>query len=177
MMKKILFLIFGTIFIFGAYSQEVKWYTIEEALEQVKKEQRLILIDIYADWCRPCKMMDANTFGNTVVAEYMNRRYYPVKFNAEQKEDVTIGGYTYKFIAQGAKGYHELAAALLNGQLAYPSVVFITSQDEKISVFQVLQGYYQPGDFDAIIKFIGDEHYKEKTWEQFQAGYNSPIVQ
>ena len=34
-------------------------------------------------------------------------------------------GNTFKFIPQGNRGYHELAAALLNGKMSYPTVVFM----------------------------------------------------
>lgn len=177
MIKKILFAIFSIILFFNGKSQEVKWYTIEEAMELTKKEPRIILIDVYTDWCKYCKIMDANTFNNKVIAEFMNQKYYPVKFNAEQKQEITVGGQTFKFVAQGARGYHELAAALLNGKMGYPSVVFLNGENNKLSVLQMLQGYYQAKDFDAIIKFIGNEHYKTGSWEDFVASYKSPITE
>jgi thioredoxin-related protein len=137
-----------------------------------KKEPRKILIDVYTDWCSWCKVMDSKTFSNHVIAEYMNRNFYPVKFNAEQKSDVILNGKTYKFIASGQRGYHELAAQLLNGKLGYPSVVFL---DEQTRMIQPVQGYIQAKEFDEIIKFIGGEHYKSQKWEDFQASYVSPI--
>ena len=87
--------------------QVVKWYTIQQAIELNRKEPKKLVIDVYTDWCVWCKVMDKNTFGNTIIAEYLNQKYYPVKFNAEQKENITIGNNTYKFVAQGKRGYHE----------------------------------------------------------------------
>ena len=40
-------------------------------------------MDIYTDWCGPCKLMDKNTFQNPDVAQYLNNNFYAVKFNAE----------------------------------------------------------------------------------------------
>ena len=68
--------------------------------------------------------MDKATFQNAEVAAYMNANYYNVKFDAEQKESVTILDNTFKFIPQGNRGYHELAAALLNGKMSYPTVFY-----------------------------------------------------
>ncbi|MBN2764005.1 MAG: hypothetical protein JXR41_13000, partial [Bacteroidales bacterium] len=96
----------------------------------------------------------------------------PVKFNAEQKEDVTVNGKTYKFIAAGSRGYHELAAALLNGNLGYPSVVFL---DENANMIQPLQGFIRARQFDQIINFIGGDHYKTQKWEEFLTTYISPV--
>jgi len=157
----------------SVYRQEVKWYTFEEAVEMNKKEPRKILVDVYTDWCGYCKKMDYNTFSNKVVAEYLNTQYYPVKFNAEQREDVVFNEKTYKFVAQGSRGFHELAAVLLNYQMSYPSIVIL---NEQVRIMQVLKGYMSPQPFDEIIRFIGEDHYKTESWEEWQANYNSPIA-
>ena len=154
------------------YAQPVKWYTIEEAMALIKKEPRKIMIDVYTTWCKWCKVMDTATFNNPVIAGYLNEKYYPVKFNAEQKADVTLDGKTYKFVPGGGRGYHELAATLLNGNLGYPSVVFL---DEHANMIQPMQGYIQARQFDQIIKFIGGDHYKTQKWEDFMASYVSPV--
>jgi thioredoxin-related protein len=153
-------------------AQEVKWYTIEQAVELARQEPRKLVVDVYTDWCVWCKVMDKNTFGNDTIAEYLNVKYYPVKLNAEQKEDITIGDQTYKFVAQGARGYHELAAILLNGNMGYPSVVFL---DEQIRIIQPFQGYIRARQFDQIARFFGEEYYKTQTWEDFIKAYQSPI--
>jgi thioredoxin-related protein len=174
MRKTVIFLVslYFTISLSG--QAPVKWYTVEEAFILTKKEPKKILIDVYTDWCSWCKVMDSKTFSNNLIAEYLNKNFYPVKFNAEQKADVTLNGKTYKFVASGQRGYHELAAQLLNGKLGYPSVVFL---DEKTRMIQPVQGYIKAKEFDEIIKFIGDEHYKSQKWEDFQAVYVSPITE
>jgi thioredoxin-related protein len=151
---------------------EVKWYTIEEAIALTQKEPRKIFVDVYTDWCGWCKVMDKNTFSHEIVADYLNTTYYPVKLNAEQKEDIILGATTYKYVPNGNRGYHELAAALLQGKLSYPSVVFIS---EKVEVLNVVPGYNKPKEFDQIARFIGDNHYLTKTFDDFVAEYVSPI--
>jgi len=159
-------------FIAGNAQTPVKWYTIEEALTLSHKQPKKIMIDVYTDWCSWCKVMDSKTFSNTIIADYLNKNFYPVKFNAEQKADVILKGKTYKFVDNGSRGYHQLAAELLNGQLGYPSVVFL---DEQARMIQPVQGYIQAKQFDGIVRFIGDNAYKSKTWEVFQTEYVSPI--
>ena len=68
--------------------------------------------------------MDSETYSNQVIADYVNKNFYAVKFNAEQKTDVVLNGKTYKFLASGGRGYNELAAELLGGQMGYPLTVF-----------------------------------------------------
>jgi thiol:disulfide interchange protein len=96
----------------------VKWITFEEAVKKSKVEKRPVFIDVYTDWCGWCKVMDKNTFNDPEVATLLNEKFYAVKFDAEQKEDVVFNGTTFKFVPSGSKGYHQLAAALLNNQLS-----------------------------------------------------------
>lgn len=153
------------------FAQDVKWYSIEEAIALNNKEPRKLMIDVYTDWCGWCKQMDKNTFSNSIVATYLNTNYYPVKFNAEQKEDVNILNETFKYVPEG-RGYHELAAALLNGQMSYPSVVFMNEQNQ---IFHVQKGYVEAPQFDRILRFIGDDAYKNSSYEDWNAQYKSPF--
>ena len=150
----------------------VNWMSFEEAVEANKKEPKKLFIDVYTDWCGWCKVMDKNTFNHPQIAEYLNENFYPVKLDAEQKEDISFNGHTFKFVAQGRKGYHELAAALLNGKLSYPTVVFM---DEELRIIQPLPGYQKPEQFDPIIRFIGGDHYQNISWEDFQGQYKSTL--
>lgn len=149
----------------------VNWMTFEEALAKSKTEKRPVFIDVYTDWCGWCKVMDKNTFSDPEVAAILNEKFYAVKFNGEQKEDVQFDGRTFKFVPSGARGYHELAAALLNNQMSYPTVVFL---NEEFAMIQPLAGYLKPAEFHPIVKFIGEGHYKTVKWADWQAKYKSP---
>lgn len=175
-MKKFAVLAFLTTLTFSALAQEtatspVKWMSFEEALEKSKTEKRKIFVDVYTDWCGWCKVMDKNTFSEPEVARMLNEHFYPVKFDAEQTKDIEFAGRTFKFIPSGNKGVHELAAALLNNQLSYPTVVFL---DEEFRMIQPLPGYQKAPEFHRIISFIGEDHYKKMKWGEYQSVYKSP---
>lgn len=150
----------------------VKWMTFEEAVQKSKTEKRKIFIDVYTDWCGWCKVMDKKTFNDPSVAKILNEKFYPVKFNAEQREDIVFNGNTFKFIENGGRGTHQLAVALLNNQLSYPTVVFL---DEEFKMIQPLPGYRQAPEFHKIAQFIGDDHYKTVKWDDWEAKYKSPF--
>ncbi len=152
----------------------VKWMSFEEALKKSKAEKRPVFIDVYTDWCGWCKVMDKNTFSDPAVAKLLNEKFYAVKFNGEQKEDVIFDGNTFKFVASGRNGYHQLAAALLNNQLSYPTVVFL---DEEFKMIQPLPGYRKAPEFHKIAQFIGEGYYKTVKWDDFQNQYKSPYNQ
>jgi len=157
----------------GAFAQEtVNWMTFEEAVERSKTEKRKIFIDVYTDWCGWCKVMDKKTFSEPAVAKLLNEKYYPVKFNAEQREDVVFDGTTFKFIEHGGRGTHQLAAALLQNQLSYPTVVFL---NEDFAIIHILKGYQQAPQFHKIAEFIGDDHYLSTSMANWEANYRSPF--
>ncbi len=165
---KIFLTLILTVYLYNPSSAQqretVKWYTIEEVQEMVKKEPRKIFIDMYTDWCKWCKVMDKNTFTDEKVAELLNTSFYAVKFDAEGKEPVTFRDQTFKFVPQGSRGYHELAAALMQGKLSYPTSVFL---DENLNLISPLPGYYPPDKLNPILEFIGEDHYKTTNYEQF----------
>lgn len=150
----------------------VNWMTFEEAVALNKKKPKKIFVDVYTDWCGWCKKMDASTFQKEEIAKYLNDNFYAVKFNAEQKEDITFNGTTFKFVESGRRGYHQLAAALTNNKLSYPTVVFM---DEDSRMIQPIAGFLKPEQFDPIVKYIGGDHYKETQWNEFQKQYQSPF--
>ena len=155
---------------------EVEWLTFEEALERNKKEPRKILVDFYTDWCGWCKRMDRDVYTKTEIVNYLNTKFYAVKFNAEKyKQDIEFHGTTFKFVPPpqgGRNGIHELAYALMNKQASYPMTVFI---DEELSPLQAIPGYQKAPFFDTIIKYIGGNKYKNTQWQDFERDYKSPL--
>lgn len=144
----------------------VQWVTFEEAVKLNDKNPKPILFDMYTQWCGWCKKMDRDTYENRVIIDYLNEHYYPIKFDAEQKEDVEFGGKTYKYVPNGRRGYHELAATLMNGRMSYPTVVFLGSD---YTVLQSVPGYKGAKDFERMIKFFGSGAYVDTKWEVYTA--------
>jgi thioredoxin-related protein len=150
----------------------VKWYTIEEAEKLNQQQPRKIMIDVYTDWCGWCKKMDKETFNHPVIAKYINENYYPVKLDAESKEEIVFKGTTYKHVAQGARGYHELAAGLLNGNMSYPSIAYM---NEKKELLGAIPGFYTPDRIEPLLNYIVEEKYISQSLEEYQKTFVSKI--
>ncbi len=166
--KTTFFLLILFCFSFNLRAQEVNWVTFEEAVELNKTKPKKLLIDLYTNWCGWCKKMDKETYANPAIVKVINEYYYPVKFNAEQREPVTFDGHTFNYVASGSRGVHELAAALTQNKLSYPTTVFM---DEEVRIIQPLPGYLGPNDMLPILKFIGEDHFKTTSWEDYQKTY------
>lgn len=140
---------------------KVDWMSWEEAVHaHQNKEAKKIFVDLYTDWCGWCKKMDKTTFSDPEVARILNEEFYPVKFDAEQKEPVIMGEDTLKHRAnKGRNGTHQLAIQLTRGKLSYPTVVFL---DEKLRVITPIPGYRKARQMEAILAFFHEDHYKEE---------------
>ncbi|MDO9184988.1 MAG: DUF255 domain-containing protein [Bacteroidia bacterium] len=145
----------------------VKWYTFGEAVELQKKNPKPIMVDVYTTWCGPCKMMSTNTFGNPIIAKYLNEHFYPVKFNAETRDSVAFNGIVFKNNnpPETKRPVHDFAISILDGKLSYPSVVFL---DADIKRIHTVVGYYQAVQFEPMLKFFATGIYKNTKYEDFQ---------
>lgn len=175
-MKKIFVLI---IFIFCAnFQAQVKWMSLNTALEAQKEHPKKILIDFYADWCGPCKIMDKQTYGNPVIAEEINTNYYPVKFDTDTKESITIFGKTFinTDIQKGKKrnAMHDFPKYM--NVYAIPSIVFL---DEKSNPITVLSGLLLAKELEPYLTMISKDDYKRiKTkaeWDDYQRKFKSKL--
>jgi thioredoxin-related protein len=151
---------------------KIKWYTIQEAEALSKQNPRKIMIDVYTDWCGWCKKMDAETFSHPVIAQYVNDHYYAVKLNAESTEDITFNGHTYKFVPQNGRGYHELAAGLLNGKLSFPSIAYL---NEKLELLGAVPGYKGPADMESLLNYISEDKFLTQSLSDYQQTFKSKI--
>lgn len=181
-MKKLFLLI---MFIgLGTYVQAqetIKWMTFNEALELQKKKPKKIFMDVYTDWCGPCKMLDKQTFHNPDVVKYINEHYYAVKFNGEGNETVTYQGQTYTNpnYMPGRKGrnaVHQLTQAL--SVRAYPTMLFF---DESGKLIQPISGFYPPKKIEIFLKLFASDDYKQmdtqEKWQQYQANFKGTFVE
>jgi thioredoxin-related protein len=151
---------------------DVQWMTLEDAMKKAEKEKRPIFVDVYTDWCGWCKVMDKNTFSDPQVATLLNEKFYPVKLNGEQKEDLIFKGNTYKYISRGNGGYHQFAMMLLGDSPSYPTVVFL---DDEFNVVQRVPGYRKAPEFHMIAQYFGENQYKKgMTWKDWEKSYQSP---
>jgi thioredoxin-related protein len=106
-----------------------------------------------------------------VIAEILNSKFYPVKFNAESKQPVTFQGRT--FVNDGKIGpTHQLAYALLQGKLSYPTVAFLTAKSELITP---VPGYRGAKDFEPMLEYFGGTSWQKQSYEEFLKTFTGKV--
>jgi uncharacterized protein YyaL (SSP411 family) len=138
-MKYLIILFIGLGFHSLCLAQDIQWMTFEDAVKMNENHPKPFFIDIYTDWCGWCKKMDATTFKEEKVIEYLSD-FYCVKLNAEQRDTISFLGKNYVFKPNGSRGFHEFAATLLDGNLSYPSFVVLAPN---LSRLDILKGYHE----------------------------------
>jgi thioredoxin-related protein len=160
-------MIVASLFISSLAAGQIKWMTWDEAVVANEKHPKKIFVDVYTDWCGWCKRMDQTTFQDSALVDYMNKHFYAIKFNAEQKETITWKGYEFKWIAGGRNGYNELAAIILERQMSYPSFVLL---DEEFIRIMISPGYKDAPAMLKQLMFAAEEAYQNGgTWEAYQS--------
>ncbi len=162
-------------------AQKIRWMSMTEALAAQKENPKKIIMDVYTDWCGPCKLMDKNTFQNKDVVKFVNENFYAVKFNAEGTEEIEYQDFVYtnpNYDAnrKGRNSQHLLAHALkVSG---YPTVVFF---DENSDVIAPVVGYRKPQELEIYLKMIASDDYKKLTtaeaWQEYQAAFKGEFGQ
>ncbi len=172
---KNLLIIFGFLMCCSTQAQKINWMSMNEALAAQKKEPKKIFMDVYTDWCGPCKLLDKRTFQNKDVAEYVNKNYYAVKFNAEGTEEVQYNNFTYTNPnhnpdRKGRNSQHFFANALkISG---YPSMVFF---DENGNLIAPVVGFKTAQQLELYLKMIHKNDYKKLTtpeaWKKYEKSF------
>lgn len=142
-----------------AEKSPINWVSFEQALELSKKTKKKVFIDVYTDWCGWCKRMDATTFSNEKIADYVNKKYYAVKLDAESMKTFSYKGKTMS--------ERELAGQIFQVS-SYPTTVYL---DENFDVLSPVPGYLDVPKFDMIVKYFGEDAYKKQGWQDFEASY------
>src|SRR5476651_1800653 len=69
------------------FNKDIKW---ADALAQAKETHKLIFLDMYTDWCGPCKEMDKDVFPMQAVGDVFNSSFINYKLDAEKGEGPAV---------------------------------------------------------------------------------------
>lgn len=166
-MKRFILLFLFILASFFSFSQEVKWMSLEEAFEKQKVEAKPLLIDVYTDWCHWCKKMDAATYTNPQIINYINKNYYAVKYDAETKDTLKINGKTYFNRGGGRRSLNDFSRIL--GTSSYPTTVFY---DKVGHNKRLVPGYLDPSKMAPVLVYFKEELEQQQDINTFMDDFS-----
>lgn len=148
----------------------VKWMDLEEALEKNEKNPKRIFIDISVNWRTSCTMMSMTTYNNKVIADILNKYYYPVKFTATTRDTLVFGR---EYVNTGSNtSYHQLAWDILEGKMQFPANIYLDGNSKLINRTQV---YLTPEALEPMLMYYAEEKYKAISYNKYLKTFNSKI--
>jgi thioredoxin-related protein len=146
----------------------ILWVSIEDAERLARKKNKKIILDVYTEWCGWCKIMEKNTYHKKRIIQYINEHYYAVRLDAENRDSVSLMGRTYYFLEHAR--VNELAYSLLDGNMEYPSTVFL---DERMNLLTIIPGYITPEKMEILLHYFVEDAYKTpgQTFQDYERKY------
>ena len=121
-------------------------------LAKAKKENKLIFLDAFTDWCGPCKMMVKNIFPLRSVGDVYNANFINAKIDMEKGEGIDI-----------AKKF---------GVRVFPTYLFINGDGEEV---HRTIGYVEEKDFLQFAQDAQDPNKRLASLkEKFEKGEKDP---
>jgi thioredoxin-related protein len=123
----------------GAFA-EVEWgHDYDAALETAKKDKKLVMVDLYTDWCGWCKKLDKDTYSDKDVAAKLTKDFIAVKVNPEKSQ-------------RNAKLSKDF------GTTGFPHIVFVDATGKKVSE---IDGYLPAAQFLQRLNTISEKANKK----------------
>jgi len=104
-------------FLRQAANSPINWWPwSEEVVEMARREDKLVLVDVGASWCRWCHVVDETTYSNPEMAEVVNREFVANKVDRDEMPDLDRE--------------LQMAAQVISNESGWPPTVFMTQDRE-----------------------------------------------
>ena len=129
------------------FIQNVSW---EQLLEKAQNEGKFIFIDVYTDFCSPCKLMDKTVFTQQEVGIYYNQNFINVKMN------MLLDAHESFVMKHKLHSAPSLMFFSPNGELIDMEVGYM-SAEKFLALGQEIQNMYE----DIYVYYVFNQHYTE----------------
>ncbi|MGG6265867.1 thioredoxin domain-containing protein [Leptolyngbya sp. AN03gr2] len=91
------------------------WAWGEDAIEQARRDNKIIFLSVGYSSCHWCTVMEGEAFSDPEIAQYLNENYLPIKVDREERPDLD--------------SIYMQALQMMTGQGGWPLNIFLTPDD------------------------------------------------
>ena len=129
-MKKTFYIIALFLFSIHSFANDINWLGFSnQVFEQAKKEDKIILLNLEANWCHWCHVMEDNTYSNIEIQNYLKEHFIAVKADQDANPEL-------------ANRYRDYG---------WPAIIFLNYKGEDVVK---RAGYIAPENFLRLLKAI-----------------------
>ncbi len=135
------------ILIFGflaapASGEQINWKSYAAGIQQARTQHKKIFLHFTADWCGYCRKMDALTFKDAAVIDYLNKNFISIKVNGDKEKQVTQN--------------HKVSG--------FPDNRFY---DAKLNQAFRVPGFVDPMAFKFYMEYVSTDSYKDMSPQEY----------
>lgn len=154
--------------------------TWEQSKAIAKAQKRFLFVDVYAEWCGPCKWMEKEVFSNKEVASFYNKHFISYKADMELEkhkkliEQFDIKSYpTFLYFDSTGKIVHKVAGSLNTEKLIAQGKIALDSSQ----ALYHLAHQYQKGKRDSsfLYRYIMALRQAEEPYQKVCETYFAAI--
>jgi thiol-disulfide isomerase/thioredoxin len=169
--KALTLLFYGITMVMSLNAQHLDfaYSDLAEAKSVAKESDKLIFVDIYADWCGPCKAMEQSIFTKAEVGDYFNEYFLNLKIDSETAKgrelviEYAIKEYpTYLFLNKHGEIVYKIVGFHSVNNLLHEATKAEKSKKEFVSL-RKLDLAYENGNQDSGFLYT---YLKRKSFEQ-----------
>lgn len=145
-------------------SEAITWQTMAKAQKLAEQHNKMIIVNVYTDWCKWCKKLEKEVYTDARVTKVIDDYFYLVRLNAESNEPIVFNGQKLTMA--------EFAQLL--GVTTYPGTVFV---DAKGNTIGKQTGYMEVDVFEKLLAYVGSNAYRTMQFDEFSVNSipkNSP---
>ncbi len=128
---------------------------LTQAFTDAKVQHKLVLVDVYTDWCHWCKQLDKDVYPDRNVQKQLHAYFAATKVNAESDASIDFLGTT-------TSGRQLAPHWSVTG---YPTILFLSPDG---NVIERVPGYLPAKDFASLLEYIGTGAYRTTSFDDWQ---------